>query len=85
MQDAMPGVRSHGCGDGRPDYGLFISFFGGVSGLAHSSQLGLAPEQSPTEAFKVCLEDICLWCMKTCLTLEQHSNAPVLALFFALG
>lgn len=56
MQDAMPGVRSHGVVTGVQDYGLFISFFGGVSGLAHSSQLGLAPEQSPTEAFKVRIE-----------------------------
>ena len=59
LQDAMPGVRSHGVVTGIQEYGLFISFFGGVSGLAHASQLGLAREQTPADAFKVCLLNPC--------------------------
>ena len=55
LQDAMPGVRSHGVVTGVQEYGLFISFFGGVSGLAHSLQLGLAPNQTLQDAFQVLL------------------------------
>lgn len=49
----MPGSRSHGVITGVRDFGVFVAFYGGVSGLAHVSECGLAEGQKPTEAFEV--------------------------------
>ncbi|EFN56095.1 hypothetical protein CHLNCDRAFT_145628 [Chlorella variabilis] len=51
-QDAVPGGRSHGVVTGARDFGVFVSFFGGVTGLAHVSECGLAADQKPPEAFQ---------------------------------
>lgn len=38
---------------GVQDFGVFVSFYGGTSGLAHVSECGLAPGQKPPGAFEV--------------------------------
>ena len=53
LQDAEPGVRSHGYITGVKPYGVFISFCGGMKGLAHTAELPLGPDQKPSEAYKV--------------------------------
>ncbi|KAL4451480.1 hypothetical protein ABPG75_007142 [Micractinium tetrahymenae] len=51
LQDAAPGARSHGVVTGAADFGVFVQFFGGVAGLAHISECGLAG-QKPADAFQ---------------------------------
>ena len=53
LQDAEPGLRSYGYITGIKAYGVFISFFGGVKGLAHTAELPLAPDQTPKDAYSV--------------------------------
>ena len=53
LQDAEPGIRSHGYITGIKPYGIFVSFFGGMKGLAHTAELPLAPEQAPKDAYQV--------------------------------
>ena len=52
-QDAKPGLRSHGYITGIKPYGIFVSFYGGMKGLAHTAELPLAPNQTPKDAYKV--------------------------------
>ena len=53
LQDAEAGLRSYGYITGIKAYGIFVSFFGGVKGLAHTAELPLAPEQTPKDAYRV--------------------------------
>lgn len=53
LQDAEAGLRSYGYITGIKAYGIFVSFFGGVKGLAHTAELPLAPEQTPKGAYQV--------------------------------
>eukprot|EP00887_Chlorella_sp_A99_P001742 scaffold19.g1742.t1 len=51
-RDAMPGSRSHGVVTGVQDFGVFVSFYGGVAGLAHVSECGLPIGQKPGQAYE---------------------------------
>ncbi|KAL0048743.1 hypothetical protein WJX82_009925 [Trebouxia sp. C0006] len=53
FQDAEPGVQSHGYITGIKPYGIFVSFFGGMKGLAHTAELPLAPTQAAKDAYQV--------------------------------
>lgn len=53
LQDAAPGIASHGYITGVKPYGIFVSFCGGIKGLAHTAELPLAPDQKPADAYKV--------------------------------
>ena len=53
LQDAEPGLRSYGYITGIKAYGIFVSFLGGVKGLAHTAELPLAPDQTPKDAYLV--------------------------------
>ena len=53
VQSAEPGMSSHGYITGVKPYGVFISFCGGVKGLAHTAELPLAPDQKPSDAYAV--------------------------------
>ena len=37
---------------GVKDYGVFVALWGGLKGLAHGSELGLAPGQTPQDSFQ---------------------------------
>jgi rRNA biogenesis protein RRP5 len=50
---AVAGARAHGTVTGVQDYGVFLSFFGGVSGLASLAECGLPEGQKPRDAFAV--------------------------------
>lgn len=52
LQDAEAGIRSHGYITGIKPYGIFVSFFGGMKGLAHTAELPLAPDQTPKDAYQ---------------------------------
>ena len=52
LQDAEPGTRTHGIVTGVKEYGVFVALWGGLKGLAHSSELGLAPGQTPPDSFQ---------------------------------
>ena len=52
LQDAEPGTRTHGIVTGVKEYGVFVALWGGLKGLAHSSELGLAPGQTPQDSFQ---------------------------------
>ncbi|MEW5309980.1 MAG: hypothetical protein WDW38_001818 [Sanguina aurantia] len=52
-EQAEPGVKAHGVITGVTDYGLFVTFFGGMEGLAHRNELGLTPGQKPSELHHV--------------------------------
>ena len=69
VQDAEPGTRTHGIVTGVKEYGVFVALWGGLKGLAHSSELGLAPGQTPQDSFQegqvsTCL-GLCLQCWHT--------------------
>lgn len=53
LQDAEAGLRTYGYITGIKAYGIFVSFFGGMKGLAHSAELPLGPEQTPKDAYQV--------------------------------
>lgn len=53
LQDAETGVQSHGYITGIKPFGIFVSFFGGMKGLAHTAELPLAPNQAPKDAYQV--------------------------------
>jgi rRNA biogenesis protein RRP5 len=48
---ATPGTLAHGTVTGVKPYGVFVSFFGDMKGLAHVSKLGLEGGQTPSDAF----------------------------------
>ena len=50
LAQASPGLRAHGVIAGVKDFGLFVTFYGGLSGLLHSSQLGIEEGGKPSEA-----------------------------------
>ena len=52
LQDAEQGTRTHGIVTGVKEYGVFVALWGGLKGLAHSSELGLAPGQTPQDSFQ---------------------------------
>lgn len=52
LQDAEPGTRTHGIVTGVKEYGVFVALWGGLKGLAHSSELGLPPGQTPPDGFQ---------------------------------
>ena len=53
LQDAEPGLRSYGYITGIKAYGIFVSFYGGVKGLAHTAEVPLGPDQTPKDAYQV--------------------------------
>ena len=55
MEDATRagGATTHGVVTGVEPYGVFVSLYGALRGLAGAQDLGLAPGQTPTEAFQV--------------------------------
>ena len=59
LQDAEPGTRTHGIVTGVKEYGVFVALWGGLKGLAHSSELGLAPGQTPEDSFQEGQVSIC--------------------------
>lgn len=52
LDDALPGTTSHGIITGVFRYGCFVSFIGGMRGLAHVNDLGLGPGQEPLDYFE---------------------------------
>lgn len=50
---AAPGTKAHGVVTGAAPYGVFVSFFGGVSGLLPAASLELLPGQAPGDAYAV--------------------------------
>ena len=53
LNDASPGVTTHGVVTGVETYGVFVQLYGDVRGLAGAQDLGLSPDQTPHEAFAV--------------------------------
>lgn len=47
LDDAKAGTRAYGVVTGIKDYGVFVSFFGGVTGLIRTADLGLKPSEDP--------------------------------------
>ncbi|GAX80532.1 hypothetical protein CEUSTIGMA_g7970.t1 [Chlamydomonas eustigma] len=52
-QQLAPGLRTHGMITGVQDYGVFVSFYGGISGLAHVGELGLPDGVKPAQMYNV--------------------------------
>ncbi|KAG1654779.1 hypothetical protein FOA52_007439 [Chlamydomonas sp. UWO 241] len=52
-QQAVPGLRAHGVVTGVTAYGVFVQFYGGLGGLAHKAELGLADGAKPASAYTV--------------------------------
>lgn len=51
---ATPGMKAHGViSNVNNDHGLFIAFYGGVSGLIGVQELGLVPRQTPSDVYQV--------------------------------
>lgn len=53
VSNAVPGAKAHGFVTGVKDYGVFVSFYGGVGGLAPVNELGLTPDQKPQVGLRV--------------------------------
>ncbi len=53
IEDALPGVKSHGVITGVQKYGVFITFFNDLSGLVPLVECGLPEGQTPQEAFSI--------------------------------
>lgn len=51
MSDATPGMVAHGYISGFKPYGLFVTFFGGVRGLVHRTELGLAAKDKAEDFY----------------------------------
>jgi len=51
--DATPGMKAHGYVSGIESYGVFVSFYNGMKGIARLADLGLAEDQTPTDAFEL--------------------------------
>lgn len=80
LSHAEPGAKAHGVVTGIQDYGVFVSFYGGVSGLAATAELGLAPGQKPAEAFSLGQVRhggllICIACVAMCIAYAALCSA----------
>lgn len=53
LEEALPGAVTHGVVTGVNEYGVFISLYGDLKGLANVNDLGLLRDQKPTDAFGV--------------------------------
>ena len=53
LEDALPGAVTHGVVTGVNEYGVFISLYGDLRGLANVNDLGLLSDQKPSDAFGV--------------------------------
>lgn len=53
FEEAVPGSRSHGTVTGVKDFGVFVGFYNGISGLVPAAECGLPEGQHPVDAFKV--------------------------------
>jgi len=53
VDGASVGMVAHGYVTGIEKWGVFVCFYGGCKGLARLADLGLAPDQSPLEAFEM--------------------------------
>ena len=53
VEDAIPGSVTHGVVTGVNEYGVFVSLYGDLKGLAGTSDLGLLRDQKPMDAFGV--------------------------------
>ena len=53
IEDAIPGRTTHGIISGVVDYGVFVTLYGNLKGLAGSQDLGLAEGQSIADAYAV--------------------------------
>lgn len=51
LKDAEAGMKLHGVVTGVEKYGVFVGFYGGVSGLMPNSQLDLLPGQEPKDLY----------------------------------
>eukprot|EP00798_Chlamydomonas_sp_ICE-L_P000495 gene495-1901_t len=51
MQQAVPGIRVHGVVTGAKSYGVFVSFYGGVLGLARAADIGLEHGKKPDAVY----------------------------------
>ncbi|KAK3250540.1 hypothetical protein CYMTET_40083 [Cymbomonas tetramitiformis] len=51
--DGQPGLVTHGVVTGLEDYGVFVTFYNGVKGIARVADLGLAADQTVKEAFSM--------------------------------
>lgn len=51
-EDAAPGVKAYGMITGVQEYGIFVSFYGGVKGLVRSSECALSEGQKITDAYE---------------------------------
>ncbi len=53
LLQAAVGAKVQGVVTGIQDYGVFVSFYGRLHGLAAAADLGLLPGQAPSDAFQV--------------------------------
>eukprot|EP00963_Diacronema_lutheri_P007157 scaffold626_cov337-Pavlova_lutheri.AAC.42 len=53
MSDASPGMLAHGYISAFKPYGLFVTFFGGVRGLVHTSELGIGAKDKSEDFFRL--------------------------------
>ena len=53
IEDAVPGSITHGVVTGVNEYGVFVSLYGDLKGLAGLNDLGLLRDQKPSDAFGV--------------------------------
>ena len=53
IEDAIPGRTTHGIISGVVDYGVFVTLYGNLKGLAGSQDLGLVEGQSIADAYAV--------------------------------
>ena len=53
IEDAVPGSVTHGVVTGVNEYGVFVSLYGDLKGLAGLNDLGLLRDQKPSDAFGV--------------------------------
>ena len=53
LEEALPGAVTHGVVTGVNEYGVFISLYGDLKGLANVNDLGLLRDQKPSDAFGV--------------------------------
>lgn len=51
LADAKAGTRAYGVVTGVKDFGVFVGFFGGITGLIRSADLGLKPGEDPKVRF----------------------------------
>lgn len=51
IQDVTAGAKAQGFVTGCASYGCFVSFFGGVKGMIHASELDLSAGKKPSDVY----------------------------------